>query len=92
MLHFGNNTEKCKSCAHGIGFKIMIIIIIGSVIGFAALRVVELPPNVLLIEQNNTHDQNTIKILKKLSDIEKNIVGIKKNLTQVKRRLNNENQ
>lgn len=92
MLHFENKTEKCKSCAPAIGCKFMVIIIIGSVIGFAALRVVELPPNVLLIEQNKTHGQNTINILKKLNKIEENIVGIKENLTRVKRRLNNENQ
>jgi len=89
-LHLGNNTENCKSCFPLIGFKLTYIVIVGSLVGLAALQVVESPPGTLLIEQYTKHDEDTTTILEKLNNIEENIVAIKKNLIRVNKHLDNE--
>lgn len=73
-----------------MGFRLTYIVIIGSLVGVAALQVVEVPPGTALLEQHVKHDRDTNSILKKLDNIEENIEAIKKNLTQVKNRLDNE--
>lgn len=88
MLFFTNNNPKCRTCIPVIGFKLIGIGIIGSMIGFAGLLVVEQPPSTLLISATEQQTEEMCAILVKLDAMEKDINAIKNNLMDIKQKLN----
>lgn len=84
LPHFGNKSANCKSCIPFKGFRVISIIIIGSIIGFIATHFVQPPPSVKILMETK-HDRNTDAILEKLNNIEQDVLLIKEDILYIKR-------
>jgi hypothetical protein len=87
VLSLGIKNDSCKSCVSFIGFRILIVGIIGCILGFIATRVVDTPPSLILIAESKKQTENMTDILLQLSRIEKNIIVIKEKVSDVKEKL-----
>ena len=87
MLSLGIKNDSCKSCVSFIGFRILIVGIIGCILGFVATRVVDTPPSLILIAESKKQNENMTNILLQLNRIEKNIIVIKEKVSDVKEKL-----
>lgn len=86
MAHFGNKNDNCKSCISFYGFRVISIMVVGLIIGYAALQFVEPPPSVKLL-LNNKHNKESTIIIRKLDSMEDGGTPIKDSLLFIKWRM-----
>lgn len=88
MLHMGKNTPTCKTCVPLWGFKIAIIVVVGSIIGYFANDYTQQPFSTRLILDTN-HNEKTNDIVTLLDSMANNIIIIKKDILHIKNNINN---
>ena len=89
MLHIGQLSSACKTCLPIWGLKIVLILVVGSIIGYQAMDFVEEPFSTHLI-LDKSHTSQTNNILTALNIMSDDISVIKDDIQHIKTTLKND--